>query len=214
MGDLVFNGGKVRDSPSLSRTRTDVPSSVSGSATNNSRPVTSLSTELKPAYMLFGTVSRPLITGPNNNLHAVGGWTFQGLTLNNCVVSGFDMNIGTKDGTSQGVGAEAFVDVVVTNSPIFLRTTAASTGTLDGSIVLSNVKLTNVPMCAQFTIYMLVFLSCMQCCRRSRRRDRTRWRDDYDLRMGTRERLHRQQWHYDLQARLDRKRAEGIFSSG
>ena len=56
------------------------------------------------------------------------------------------MTIGTKDGSSQGVGAEAIIDAVVTNSPIFLRTTAASTGTLDGSIVLNNIKLTNVPI--------------------------------------------------------------------
>ncbi|KZV69962.1 glycoside hydrolase family 55 protein [Peniophora sp. CONT] len=74
------------------------------------------------------------------------GWTFQGLTLNNCKTSGFDMTIGTKDGSSQGVGAEAIIDAVVTNTPIFLRTTAASTGTLDGSIVLDNIKLTNVPI--------------------------------------------------------------------
>ena len=56
------------------------------------------------------------------------------------------MTIGTKDGSSQGVGAEAIIDAVVSNTPIFLRTTAASTGTLDGSIVLDNIKLTNVPV--------------------------------------------------------------------
>jgi glucan 1,3-beta-glucosidase len=56
------------------------------------------------------------------------------------------MTVGTKDGSSQGVGAEAIIDAVVTNTPIFLRTSAASTGTLDGSIVLSNVRLNNVPI--------------------------------------------------------------------
>lgn len=56
------------------------------------------------------------------------------------------MTIGTSDGSTQGVGAEAIIDAVVTNSPIFLRTTAASTGTLDGSIVLDNIQLNNVPI--------------------------------------------------------------------
>jgi glucan 1,3-beta-glucosidase len=60
---------------------------------------------------------------------------------------GFDMTIGNaQPNGNQGVGAEAIIDAVVTNTPIFLRTSAASPGALDGSIVLNNIKLNNVPI--------------------------------------------------------------------
>ncbi|KAI0062873.1 pectin lyase-like protein [Artomyces pyxidatus] len=42
-----------------------------------------------------------------------------------------------------GVGAEAIVDAVVTNTPVFVRF-SASTSSLSGSLVLNNVKLNNV----------------------------------------------------------------------
>lgn len=42
-------------------------------------------------------------------------------------------------------GAEAIIDAVVLNTPIFVRTSTASNGKLGGSIVLNNIKLTNVP---------------------------------------------------------------------
>lgn len=45
----------------------------------------------------------------------------------------------------QTVGAEAIMDAVVTNTPIFLRTSTASNGKLAGSIVLNNIQLNNVP---------------------------------------------------------------------
>ena len=57
---------------------------------------------------------------------------------------GFEMNIGSTSGTPQGAASEAIIDAVVTNTPVFLRRTATSS-TLDGSIVLSNIKLSNVP---------------------------------------------------------------------
>ncbi|KAJ7084946.1 exo-beta-1,3-glucanase [Mycena epipterygia] len=69
------------------------------------------------------------------------GWTFQGVTLNNCQI-GFDVSTG--GGPPQPVAAEAIIDVTVANTPIFLRTSANS-GQLDGSLVLNNIKLTNVP---------------------------------------------------------------------
>ncbi|THH16183.1 hypothetical protein EW146_g4411 [Bondarzewia mesenterica] len=72
------------------------------------------------------------------------GWTFQGVTINNCQI-GFDLAIGTKDNSSQGIGAESIIDAVVTNTPLFVRTSQASNGVLHGSIVLNNIKLTNVP---------------------------------------------------------------------
>ncbi|KAI0029202.1 exo-beta-1-3-glucanase [Vararia minispora EC-137] len=73
------------------------------------------------------------------------GWTWQDVKINGCQI-GFDMTIGHRDGSSQGAGAEAFIDVFVTDTPIFLRTSATSTGIVDGSIVLDNVHLTNVPI--------------------------------------------------------------------
>jgi len=44
------------------------------------------------------------------------------------------------------VGAEAIIDAVVTNTPVFVRTSKASDGKLAGSIVLNNIKLENVPV--------------------------------------------------------------------
>jgi hypothetical protein len=46
----------------------------------------------------------------------------------------------------QSVGAEAIIDAVVTNTPIFVRSSQASNGTLAGSLVLNNIKLENVPI--------------------------------------------------------------------
>jgi len=40
----------------------------------------------------------------------------------------------------------AIIDAVVTNTPIFIRSSIQSTGTLDGALVLNNAKLTNVPV--------------------------------------------------------------------
>jgi hypothetical protein len=47
----------------------------------------------------------------------------------------------------QLVGAEAIIDATVTNTPIFVRTSAPSNGQLinAGSLVLNNIKLNNVP---------------------------------------------------------------------
>ncbi|KAJ7837005.1 glycoside hydrolase family 55 protein [Mycena olivaceomarginata] len=58
-----------------------------------------------------------------------------GVTINNCSV-GFDL-LG-------GVGAEAIVDAVVSDTPIFVRSAAPSNGSLVGSLVLNNIKLNNV----------------------------------------------------------------------
>ncbi|KAJ7157275.1 exo-beta-1,3-glucanase [Mycena filopes] len=73
------------------------------------------------------------------------GWTFQGVTISNCQV-GFDLSTGG-GASAQTVGAESIIDAVVTNTPIFVRTSSASGGKLigAGSLVLNNIKLTNVP---------------------------------------------------------------------
>ncbi|KII89977.1 glycoside hydrolase family 55 protein [Plicaturopsis crispa FD-325 SS-3] len=68
------------------------------------------------------------------------GWTFQGVTFNNCRV-GFDLTTG---GLTQATQV-TIIDAVVTNTPIFLRSSKASDGKLAGSLVLNNIKLNNVP---------------------------------------------------------------------
>ncbi|KAJ7131004.1 hypothetical protein C8R44DRAFT_829589 [Mycena epipterygia] len=68
-------------------------------------------------------------------------WTFQAVTFNNCSI-GFDISTG--GGPPQPVAAEAIIDATALNTPIFLWTSANS-GQLDGSLVLNNIKLTNVP---------------------------------------------------------------------
>jgi len=72
------------------------------------------------------------------------GWTFQGVTINNCQV-GFDLSTGGLTISDQTVGAEAIIDATVTNTPIFVRSSTASNGRLAGSLVLNNIKLNNVP---------------------------------------------------------------------
>ncbi|KAG0696777.1 glycoside hydrolase family 55 protein [Suillus ampliporus] len=72
------------------------------------------------------------------------GFTFQGVTINNCQV-GFDLTTGGTTTSNQTVGSEAIIDAVVTNTPIFVRSSVASKGQLAGSLILNNIKLSNVP---------------------------------------------------------------------
>ncbi|EIW63632.1 exo-beta-1,3-glucanase [Trametes versicolor FP-101664 SS1] len=89
------------------------------------------------------------ITVNNANTAVYGlwnwGWTFQGVTINNCQV-GFDLATGGTTQDSQGVQGEAIIDAVVTNTPVFVRSSQASNGALRGSLVLNNIKLNNVPI--------------------------------------------------------------------
>ncbi|KAL7283547.1 hypothetical protein ACG7TL_002981 [Trametes sanguinea] len=71
------------------------------------------------------------------------GWTFQGVTINNCQV-GFDLTTVVLM-PLQTVGAVAIIDAFASNTPIFLRNSQPSNGKLAGSVVLNNVHLTNVP---------------------------------------------------------------------
>ena len=58
---------------------------------------------------------------------------------------GFDLVQGDTDPKgSQGVGAEAIIDGVVSQTPIFVRWSGPSNGHLQGSLVLNNIQLTNV----------------------------------------------------------------------
>lgn len=71
------------------------------------------------------------------------GWTFQGVTINNCQV-GFDLSTGGTTQASQTVGAIAVIDATVINTPIFVRNSQPS-NSLAGSLVLNNINLQNVP---------------------------------------------------------------------
>ncbi|PPQ78469.1 hypothetical protein CVT25_011864 [Psilocybe cyanescens] len=73
------------------------------------------------------------------------GWTYQGITFNNCQV-GFDIATGGLTESTQTTGAQAIIDAVATNTPIFIRTSQPSNGRLAGSLVLNNIKLNNVPV--------------------------------------------------------------------
>ncbi|KAJ3543670.1 hypothetical protein NM688_g5834 [Phlebia brevispora] len=116
LGDLVFNGGNI------------------GATFGNQQ----------------FTVRNLTFNNPVTAINAIWnwGWTMQGLTINNAQV-GITITQGqtcAQTGCAQGVGAEAIIDAVVINTPIFIQNSAPSNGALDGSIVLNNVKLTNVPI--------------------------------------------------------------------
>jgi glucan 1,3-beta-glucosidase len=46
----------------------------------------------------------------------------------------------------QTVGAEAIIDAIVTNTPVFVRTSKSSSRKLGGSLVLNNAQLIDVPV--------------------------------------------------------------------
>ncbi|KAF8147994.1 exo-beta-1,3-glucanase [Crassisporium funariophilum] len=73
------------------------------------------------------------------------GWTYQGVKFNNCQV-GFDISTGGLTVETQSTGAQAIIDAQVKDTPIFIRTSKPSTGSLAGSLVINNAKLTNVPI--------------------------------------------------------------------
>ncbi|KAF8201630.1 exo-beta-1,3-glucanase [Pholiota molesta] len=73
------------------------------------------------------------------------GWTYQGVTINNCQV-GFDVSTGGQSTGSQTSSSLAIIDATINNTPIFIRTSVPSNGKLDGSLVINNAKLTNVPV--------------------------------------------------------------------
>ncbi|KAK0210244.1 exo-beta-1,3-glucanase [Desarmillaria ectypa] len=93
------------------------------------------------------TVRNVVFNGVNTAVFAIWnwGWTFQGVTINNCQV-GFDLLTGGKTLERQTVGAEAIIDAMVSRTEIFVRSSTASSGSLAGSLVLKNIQLTNVPV--------------------------------------------------------------------
>ena len=71
-------------------------------------------------------------------------WLYSGVTINNCQI-GFQLTTGGTTQDNQGVGGEAIIDVVATNTPTFVQSTQPSNGSLHGALVLNNIKLNNVP---------------------------------------------------------------------
>ncbi|KAF8518904.1 glycoside hydrolase family 55 protein [Gautieria morchelliformis] len=71
------------------------------------------------------------------------GWTFQGITINNCQI-GFEVTTGGITQSTQTAGAQTIIDATVSNTPTFIQTTQTSNGTLAGSLLLDNIKLNNV----------------------------------------------------------------------
>ncbi|OSX66163.1 glycoside hydrolase family 55 protein [Postia placenta MAD-698-R-SB12] len=70
------------------------------------------------------------------------GWTFQGEPYECCLgQTGFYLVSSTESG--QGVGSETIIDATVTDVTTFIQTAEASSS-LNGSIVLNNIALTNV----------------------------------------------------------------------
>ncbi|KAF7984997.1 hypothetical protein HWV62_9976 [Athelia sp. TMB] len=90
------------------------------------------------------TVRNITVTNAQTAIYGIWnwGWTFQGVTILNCGV-GFDLTTGGLTTDTQTVGAEAIIDAVVTNTPIFIRSSVASTS-LAGSLVINNAQLSNV----------------------------------------------------------------------
>ncbi|KAF8520004.1 exo-beta-1,3-glucanase [Hysterangium stoloniferum] len=85
------------------------------------------------------------------------GWTFQGVTINNCQI-GFQITTGRGiTSSTQTAGAEAIIDATVIDTPILLETTQTSSGSLAGSLLLDNVKLSNVPTAVKTAQGITVF---------------------------------------------------------
>ncbi|KAK0458524.1 exo-beta-1,3-glucanase, partial [Desarmillaria tabescens] len=91
------------------------------------------------------TVRNVVFNRVNTAVYAIWnwGWTFQGVTINDCQV-GFDLLTGGTTAERQTVGAEAIIDATVTKTEIFVRSSTPSNGSLAGSLVLQNIQLTNV----------------------------------------------------------------------
>ncbi|KAF8310396.1 beta-1,3-glucanase [Clavulina sp. PMI_390] len=75
------------------------------------------------------------------------GWTFQGITFNNCGV-GFWINTGSTT-ANQYVGSASILDSSATATPIFLETSTNQRSSQAGTILLENIAVSNVPTVVQ-----------------------------------------------------------------
>ncbi|OJJ40251.1 hypothetical protein ASPWEDRAFT_166332 [Aspergillus wentii DTO 134E9] len=76
------------------------------------------------------------------------GWTYQGITLTNCTTA-FSMNGGGPD--AQTVGSVIIIDSDIQNCPVFVDTAWHSSTWSNGSLILENVSLKNVPVAVHGT---------------------------------------------------------------
>jgi len=91
------------------------------------------------------TVRNVTISGSNTGVKMTWnwGWNFQGITIRNVKV-GLDVKTGSNSNDQdQGVGGVVIMDGIISDTPIFYRSSRPSTN-LQGSIVLNNIKLMNV----------------------------------------------------------------------
>ncbi|PQE29297.1 putative beta-13 exoglucanase precursor protein [Rutstroemia sp. NJR-2017a BBW] len=72
------------------------------------------------------------------------GWTYMGLSINNC---GIGIDISDGGSSAQQVGSVTVIDSIITNTPIGILTARSSTSqpTTAGSLAIENVVFTNVP---------------------------------------------------------------------
>lgn len=128
MGDIVFNGGKF--------------GMWVGNQQFTVRNIT-VSNAQTAVYAAWNW-GKKILTGVVFFLTMLStGWTFQGVTINNCGV-GFEVASGGLTEDTQTTGSEAIIDGVINNTPIFIQSTNASTTSLAGALVLNNIKLSNV----------------------------------------------------------------------
>lgn len=71
------------------------------------------------------------------------GWTYQGLTIENCNTAFSMSNGGTSDPT---VGSVTIIDSTIRNCPTFVDTAWQSGSKSVGSLILENIELHNVPV--------------------------------------------------------------------
>jgi glucan 1,3-beta-glucosidase len=76
------------------------------------------------------------------------GWTYQGITINNCQVG---LNITSFSNGNQSVGSVTFLDSSISNTPVGVSTirTSSSSPPSGGGLILENVALSNVPVAVQ-----------------------------------------------------------------
>ncbi|KAG9044876.1 hypothetical protein FS837_007373 [Tulasnella sp. UAMH 9824] len=71
------------------------------------------------------------------------GWTFQGFDFKNTTV-GFQIAQGANSTAAQSAGSEVLLDGTATDVQTFIKTSTPTTTSLAGSVLLDNVKFTNV----------------------------------------------------------------------
>lgn len=77
------------------------------------------------------------------------GWSYQGISINNCSIG---LNMSNGGPSDQAVGSVTFYDSSITNTPIGILTAhsiSQASNFSNGSLILENVQLNNVPVAVQ-----------------------------------------------------------------